>query len=62
MIIRDKSELKEQKQQDNSKKKRKNKNAFQQLIDEIERRDGYQDRAVINDPHRDRRERRRPHS
>ena len=62
MIIRNRSELKEQKQQDINKKKRRHKNAFQELIEEIERRGGYQDRAVIDDPHRARRERRRPHS
>ena len=62
MIIRDRSEQQGHNKQDGKQKKRRHKSDWRKLVEELERRGGYVDRAIINDPHRDRRERRRPHS
>jgi hypothetical protein len=62
VITRDRSEQQEQNKQDDKQKKRRHKSDWRKLVEELERRGGYVDRAVINDPRRDRRERRRPHS
>jgi hypothetical protein len=49
MITRDKSKQQEQKQQ-NVKSKKKRKSDWRSLVDELERRDGYVDRAIIAGP------------
>jgi len=53
MIARD-----NQLQQQRTKKKRRTKTTWDELVEEMERKGGYQDRAIIADP-RERRARRR---
>jgi hypothetical protein len=62
MIIRDRPEIPVQQQADIKTKKKRRTSDWGRLIEEMERQGGYVDRAVINDPKRDRRERRSRHS
>ena len=54
MIIWDRSEQQEQKKQDYKQKKRRHKSDWRKIVEELERQGGYVDRAIMNDPQRDR--------
>ena len=60
MITRDRPEIPVQQHADIKIKKKRRTSDWGRLIEEMERQGGYVDRAVINNPHRDRGERRRP--